>query len=223
MGSSKEVPPRTRGFTQVDVCDLWADHGSSAHARVHPRNTSRSPTSRWFLRARAGSPTQAIAELRAQLVPPRTRGFTRHVPPRGRLEQGSSAHARVDPPRTRSSSRACWFLRARAGFWLETKSMTAIAKSNPTGTRSLVGHSLDVAFAAQKILSTGVTRARLSRLAGFPLTDVHVDRLSVLVGLHDFGKATQGFQVRIGALAGADGGHLAEAHAGLRHTKIGAA
>ena len=102
--------------------------------------------------------------------------------------------------------------------------MTAIAKTNPNGaTRSLVGHSLDVAYAAQKILSRGVTRASLSILAGFPLTDVHVDRLSVLVGLHDFGKATQGFQVRIGALAGADGGHLAEAHAGLRHSKIGTA
>ncbi len=102
--------------------------------------------------------------------------------------------------------------------------MAAIAKTNPTGaTRSLVGHSLDVAYAAQKILSTGVTRDRLSTLAGFPLTGVHVDRLSVLVGLHDFGKATQGFQVRIGALAGADGGHLAEAHAGLRHTTISAA
>jgi hypothetical protein len=63
----------------------------------------------------------------------------------------------------------------------------------------------------------------LSTLAGFPLTDVHIDRLGVLVGLHDFGKATQGFQVRIGALAGADGGHLAEAHAGLSHTNIGAA
>ena len=102
--------------------------------------------------------------------------------------------------------------------------MTAIAKTDRGGaTRSLVGHSLDVAYAAKEILSTGVTRARLSILGGFPLIDVHVDRLSVLVGLHDFGKATRGFQVRIGALAGADGGHLAEAHAGLRHPKIGAA
>jgi CRISPR-associated endonuclease/helicase Cas3 len=102
--------------------------------------------------------------------------------------------------------------------------LTAIAKAEASGaTRSLVGHSLDVAYAAHKILTTGVTRARLSALAGFPLTDVHVDRLSVLVGLHDFGKATQGFQARIGALAGADGGHLAEAHAGLRHSKVSAA
>jgi CRISPR-associated endonuclease/helicase Cas3 len=102
--------------------------------------------------------------------------------------------------------------------------VTAIAKTDASGAiRSLVGHSLDVAYAANKILTTGVTCARLSSLGGFPLTDVHVDRLSVLVGLHDFGKATQGFQVRIGALAGADGGHLAEAHAVLIHPKIGAA
>jgi CRISPR-associated endonuclease/helicase Cas3 len=102
--------------------------------------------------------------------------------------------------------------------------VTAIAKTDASGaTRSLVGHSLDVAYGAHTILSTGVTRTRLSALAGFPLTDVHVDRLSVLVGMHDFGKATQGFQARIGALAGTDGGHLAEAHAGLRHSKVSAA
>ena len=101
--------------------------------------------------------------------------------------------------------------------------MTAIAKTDRGGaTRSLVGHSLDVRYAAQRNpLDRGDAR-RLSTLAGFPL-DVHVDRLSVLVGLHDFGKATRGFQVRIGALAGADGGHLAEALAALRHPKIGAA
>jgi CRISPR-associated endonuclease/helicase Cas3 len=102
--------------------------------------------------------------------------------------------------------------------------LTAIAKTDGSGaTRSLIGHSLDVAYAAHKILTTGVTRARLSTLAGFPLTDLHIDRLSVLVGLHDFGKATQGFQVRIGALTGADGGHLSEAHAGLRHSTVSAA
>jgi CRISPR-associated endonuclease/helicase Cas3 len=43
-----------------------------------------------------------------------------------------------------------------------------------------------------------------------PLSDVHIDRLAVLVGLHDFGKATRGFQDRIcGRSRGS--GHVAEA------------
>jgi CRISPR-associated endonuclease/helicase Cas3 len=155
------------------------------------------------LRARAGSLTKSWPPLSLASVLPRTRGFTSVDPQSGESCNGSSA---------------------RAGSLLEMKAVTAIAKTSPTGaTRSLVGHSLDVAYAAHEILTTGVTRARLSTLAGFPLTDVHVDRLCVMVGLHDFGKATQGFQVRIGALAGTDGGHLAEALAALRHSKIGAA
>jgi hypothetical protein len=77
----------------------------------------------------------------------------------------------------------------------------ALAKSRG-GTRSLIGHSLDVAYAAEGLLSFGVTRERLSALAGFPLTDVHVARLAVLAGLHDTGKACVGFQRRLAGRPG---------------------
>jgi CRISPR-associated endonuclease/helicase Cas3 len=100
--------------------------------------------------------------------------------------------------------------------------MTAIGKTGSGGaTRTLIGHSLDVAYATRQMIAAGATRDRFSALVGFELTDVHVDRLAVFAGLHDVGKATCGFQVRVGTIQGVRGGHLAEALAGLRHSKIG--
>jgi CRISPR-associated endonuclease/helicase Cas3 len=90
--------------------------------------------------------------------------------------------------------------------------MTAIAKTErETGeTRSLIGHSLDVAHCVHAMLTRGVARSRLSAAAGISLTDVHAARLAVLVGLHDMGKSTNGFQDRInGRRPGT--GHVAEA------------
>ena len=77
--------------------------------------------------------------------------------------------------------------------------MIAIAKTDRASdtTRTVIGHSLDVAYAARAMLQQGACRDRLSSAALVPLTDVHVERLAVLVGLHDFGKATRGFQDRI--------------------------
>jgi CRISPR-associated endonuclease/helicase Cas3 len=90
--------------------------------------------------------------------------------------------------------------------------MRAIAKTDRVSgtTRTLIGHSLDVAYAARAMLHRGACRGRLSAAAGMTLSDVHIDRLAVLVGLHDFGKATRGFQDRIcGRSRGS--GHVAEA------------
>jgi CRISPR-associated endonuclease/helicase Cas3 len=95
--------------------------------------------------------------------------------------------------------------------------MIAIAKTDRSSntTRTLIGHSLDVAYAARAMLRQGVSRDRLSAAAGMPLTDVHIDRLAVLVGLHDFGKATRGFQDRIRGRSRRSG-HVAEALAVVR-------
>ena len=90
--------------------------------------------------------------------------------------------------------------------------MTAIAKSDrETGaTRSLIGHSLDVAHCVHAMLTHGVSRMRLGAAAGLALSKVHVARLAVLAGLHDMGKSTNGFQDRIcGRCRGT--GHVAEA------------
>jgi CRISPR-associated endonuclease/helicase Cas3 len=95
--------------------------------------------------------------------------------------------------------------------------MVAIAKTDRASdaTRTLIGHSLDVAYAARAMLLQGACRDRLSAAARMPLTVVHIDRLAVLVGLHDFGKATLGFQDRIrGRSRGS--GHVAEALAVVR-------
>lgn len=95
--------------------------------------------------------------------------------------------------------------------------MTAIAKRDKTTgvTRSLIGHCQDVALAAAGLLAAPVTRARLESACGQVLTPVHQARLTVLAGLHDAGKALNGFQDRItGRSRGTS--HLAELLAALQ-------
>jgi CRISPR-associated endonuclease/helicase Cas3 len=65
------------------------------------------------------------------------------------------------------------------------------------------------------MLRRGVLCERLARAAGFALTGVHIDRLAVIAGLHDMGKATNGFQDRING-RGPGSGHVAEALASIR-------
>src|SRR5437763_12407495 len=90
--------------------------------------------------------------------------------------------------------------------------MLALAKTDrATGqTRSLLGHSLDVAHCAHAMLTRGVGLERLGMAAGISLTPVHAARLAVLAGLHDMGKSTNGFQDRIHG-RGRGTGHVAEA------------
>ena len=89
--------------------------------------------------------------------------------------------------------------------------MNAIAKRDrETGeTRSLIGHSLDVALAARQLLQSPALTARLSNAAGIELIDSHLARLTVLAGLHDAGKSVNGFQDRIHG-RGRGTSHLAE-------------
>ncbi|AUB82002.1 HD domain-containing protein [Candidatus Thiodictyon syntrophicum] len=77
--------------------------------------------------------------------------------------------------------------------------MTAIAKTDrKTGARrSLIGHSLDIALAAARLLAAPVLRSRLETTCGHRLTEVQLARLTCLAGLHDCGKALVGFQANI--------------------------
>ncbi len=95
--------------------------------------------------------------------------------------------------------------------------MPAIAKRDQkTGeTRTLIAHSLDVALSCAGLLASPVIRARLEKACGHVLSNGHLDRLTVLAGLHDAGKALNGFQARItGTSRGTS--HLAELLAALQ-------
>jgi CRISPR-associated endonuclease/helicase Cas3 len=166
--------------------------------------------------ARGGSPSLSLVRLRCTMSLPRTRGFTGG---RGKLRgvgAVSSSHAGVHRLRGLFPHRCGQLMRRTsceavcselAGTW-----MTAIAKTDrETGaTRSLIGHSLDVAHCVHEMLNRGVARGRMSIASGIELTDVHAARLAVLAGLHDMGKATNGFQDRING-RGPGTGHVAEA------------
>ena len=59
-------------------------------------------------------------------------------------------------------------------------------KSAPDGSwHSVIGHSLDVAVVARRLMGQPVLHARLSAAFGCPLAEAHLDRLAVLTGIHE--------------------------------------
>ena len=66
-----------------------------------------------------------------------------------------------------------------------------------SGWLSLVDHSIDVAAVAEVLLHLPTVKWRLGDLAGRPLSDIDVDRLCFLAGLHDAGKVNRGFQAKL--------------------------
>ncbi len=75
---------------------------------------------------------------------------------------------------------------------------------------SLVGHCTDVAVTGRELMATPVLRRRLSVAFETELTDIHLDRLAVFVGLHDLGKALVGFQAKRDQKLNIGQGHTAE-------------
>ena len=66
-----------------------------------------------------------------------------------------------------------------------------------SGWLSLVDHSIDVAAVAEALLHLPTVKLRLGKLAGHTLSDMDVDRLCFLAGLHDAGKVNHGFQAKL--------------------------
>lgn len=82
---------------------------------------------------------------------------------------------------------------------------------------TVVDHSTDVALVARILIERPVLRARLCRAAGIELSDVHLDRMAVIVGLHDLGKFLRGFQAKLtGTPQAICTGHVAEVLAALQ-------
>lgn len=61
----------------------------------------------------------------------------------------------------------------------------------------LIDHSIDVAAVAERLMSVVNIRSRLETLAKRRLTDLDIERMGFLVGLHDIGKVNHGFQARL--------------------------
>jgi hypothetical protein len=71
------------------------------------------------------------------------------------------------------------------------------AKSAGAATISIIEHCHHVAVMARQLMASPVLRRRLSAAFDAALTDVHLDRLTILAGIHDLGKALKGFQDKL--------------------------
>jgi CRISPR-associated endonuclease/helicase Cas3 len=93
------------------------------------------------------------------------------------------------------------------------------AKTAPNGeTCSLVTHCYQVAVMARQLMASPVLRRRLAAAFETDLTERHVDRLAILAGMHDLGKAFKGFQDKLEGTLLTSRGHVAEALAVVSHS-----
>jgi CRISPR-associated endonuclease/helicase Cas3 len=70
---------------------------------------------------------------------------------------------------------------------------------------------------ARQMMASPVLRRRLAAAFETDLTERHVDRLAILAGIHDLGKALKGFQDKLEGSLLTSRGHVAEALAALAH------
>jgi CRISPR-associated endonuclease/helicase Cas3 len=86
------------------------------------------------------------------------------------------------------------------------------AKTAPTGEIcSLIKHCHHVAVMARGLMASPILRRRLATAFEIDLTDTHLDRLAILAGIHDLGKALKGFQDKLEGTLLTSRGHVAEA------------
>jgi len=89
-------------------------------------------------------------------------------------------------------------------------------------TLSLPAHSLDVAVVFRHLAALPAFRRVLEKTSGQILTDIHLDRLAVIVLFHDLGKANSGFQAKAdpGSKGHDTAGHVLEGAALLFEEKV---
>jgi CRISPR-associated endonuclease/helicase Cas3 len=76
----------------------------------------------------------------------------------------------------------------------------------------------------RQLMASPVLRRRLAAAFELDLTERHLDRLAILAGIHDLGKALKGFQDKLEGTLLTSLGHVAEALAALAHnTRLQAA
>ncbi len=91
------TPPRTRGWTALVGRGRVGVGDSPAHAGMDPRPGRRRSRRPRLPRARGDGPGRADARSRARSAPPRTRGWTDRPDVEELADEGSPAHAGMDP------------------------------------------------------------------------------------------------------------------------------
>jgi CRISPR-associated endonuclease/helicase Cas3 len=71
---------------------------------------------------------------------------------------------------------------------------------------------------ARQLMASSVLQHRLAAAFATDLTERHLDRLAILAGIHDLGKALKGFQDKLEGTLLTSRGHVAEALAALAHS-----
>jgi CRISPR-associated endonuclease/helicase Cas3 len=71
---------------------------------------------------------------------------------------------------------------------------------------------------ARQLMASPVLRRRIAAAFETDLTERHLDRLAILAGIHDLGKALKGFQDKLEGTLLTSRGHVAEALVALKHS-----
>ncbi len=132
------APPRTRGWTRVEVLQRASLLGSPAHAGMDRDVQAGTPPPARLPRARGDGPRRAGAGDGHRQAPPRTRGWTGGRPAARGPAVGSPAHAGMDRVGRAASSADGRLPRARGdGPWISAGS--AANAPTPPRTRGWTG------------------------------------------------------------------------------------
>lgn len=82
-----------------------------------------------------------------------------------------------------------------------TKPWGKTARDDSGAWHSLPAHCIDVAAAGRALMAVKTVGRAFEHACGHRFSDIHLDRLAVIVGLHDVGKNLRGFQDKIASIS----------------------